>query len=50
LELLLKWHEKYPVSIYEKHRNQSIQGVQGNRNPLIDFPTHVRKIDFSLFS
>ncbi|KFN04063.1 endonuclease I [Bacillus clarus] len=50
IELLLKWHEKYPVSIYEKHRNQSIQEIQGNRNPLIDFPIHARKIDFSVIS
>ncbi|MFJ7682306.1 endonuclease I family protein [Peribacillus butanolivorans] len=50
IELLLKWNEEYPVSVYEKHRNHSIQEIQGNRNPLIDFPTHARKIDFSLFS
>ncbi|EOO70008.1 hypothetical protein IIC_04810 [Bacillus cereus VD021] len=50
IELLLKWHEQYPVSIYEKHRNQSIQGTQGNRNPLIDVPEYARKIDFSLGS
>ncbi|EJR57403.1 hypothetical protein IIO_04930 [Bacillus cereus VD115] len=50
IELLLRWHEQYPVSIYEKHRNQSIQDTQGNRNPLIDFPEYGRKIDFSLSS
>ncbi|MFB8331539.1 endonuclease I family protein [Bacillus wiedmannii] len=50
IELLLKWHEQYPVSIYERHRNQSIQDTQGNRNPLIDFPNYTHKIDFSLIS
>ncbi|MCI4251383.1 endonuclease [Bacillus sp. CCB-MMP212] len=48
IELLLKWHEEFPVSIYERHRNQSIQDTQGNRNPLVDFPNYARKIDFSL--
>lgn len=37
-ELLLSWHEEHPVSLYEKHRNAAIQELQGNRNPLIDFP------------
>ncbi|MEK4532000.1 MULTISPECIES: endonuclease I family protein [Solibacillus] len=38
VSLLLKWHHSFPVSIYEKHRNQAIQELQGNRNPFIDFP------------
>ncbi|MRC18783.1 endonuclease I [Bacillus thuringiensis] len=50
IELLLKWHEEFPVSIYERHRNQSIQETQGNRNPLVDFPNYARKIDFPLSS
>ncbi|KIL53036.1 endonuclease I family protein [Jeotgalibacillus campisalis] len=37
-ELLLKWHNEFPVTIYEKHRNQAIYEMQGNRNPYIDFP------------
>jgi endonuclease I len=37
-ELLLSWHEDYPVSLYEKHRNAAIQELQGNRNPFIDYP------------
>ncbi|MEH6847958.1 endonuclease I [Bacillus thuringiensis] len=50
IELLLKWHDEFPVSIYERHRNQSIQDTQGNRNPLVDFPNYARKIDFPLSS
>ncbi|KQU25625.1 endonuclease I [Bacillus sp. Leaf13] len=38
MELLLEWHQLFPVSLYEKHRNQAIFEVQGNRNPFIDFP------------
>ena len=38
LALLLEWHRQFPVSLYEKHRNQAIFEVQGNRNPYIDFP------------
>lgn len=38
VSLLLKWHQTFPVSIYEKHRNLAIHELQGNRNPFIDFP------------
>lgn len=37
-ELLLEWHQKFPVSLYEKHRNLAIYDLQGNRNPFIDDP------------
>ncbi len=38
IDLLLCWHEQFPVSVYEKHRNQAAYEIQGNRNPIIDFP------------
>ena len=47
LETLLRWHKEDPVSLYEKHRNQAIAELQGNRNPLIDHPEWADKIDFS---
>jgi endonuclease I len=47
VEQLLKWHKEYPVSDYEHHRNATIQDVQGNRNPFIDFPHLAEKVDFS---
>ncbi len=50
IELLLKWHEEFPVSIYERHRNQSIQDTQGIETPLLIFPNYARKIDFPLSS
>jgi endonuclease I len=37
-ELLLDWHQKFSPTLYEKHRNQAIYEIQGNRNPFIDFP------------
>ncbi|ASK61208.1 endonuclease I [Virgibacillus phasianinus] len=37
-KILLDWHQKFPPEIYEKHRNQAIYEMQGNRNPFIDFP------------
>jgi deoxyribonuclease I len=37
-ELLLDWHQKFLPTLYEKHRNQAIYEIQGNRNPFIDFP------------
>ncbi|MBN9417443.1 MAG: endonuclease [Candidatus Eremiobacteraeota bacterium] len=47
LALLLKWHKQEPPSLYEKHRNQAIEEMQGNRNPLIDHPEWAEKIDFT---
>ncbi len=38
IDHLLSWHEQFPVSVYEKHRNQATYEIQGNRNPIIDFP------------
>ncbi|MBN1643078.1 MAG: endonuclease [Anaerolineae bacterium] len=48
LSTLLEWHEQYPVTLYEKHRNAAIFEEQGNRNPLIDFPEWTSRIDFTL--
>jgi endonuclease I/V8-like Glu-specific endopeptidase len=48
LETLLAWHEAEPVTEHEKHRNAAIFEKQGNRNPLIDFPEWISKIDFRL--
>jgi len=46
LPLLIRWHEDFPVNIYEKHRNKAIFEIQGNRNPFIDFPDLTNKITF----
>ncbi|NJN93597.1 MAG: endonuclease I [Anaerolineales bacterium] len=43
---LLDWHRRFPVTLYEQHRNTAIFAVQGNRNPLIDFPEWADRIDF----
>lgn len=43
---LLEWHEQYPVTDYELHRNEVIGQKQGNRNPFIDFPELASKVDF----
>jgi endonuclease I len=48
LPMLLDWHHSDPVSQYEKHRNAAIFAIQGNRNPLIDYPQWADKIDFRL--
>lgn len=47
LPLLLQWNKENPVTDYERHRNATIQGLQGNRNPLVDFPELADKIDFT---
>lgn len=47
IQTLLKWHRENPVTLYEKHRNQAIAELQGNRNPLIDHPEWADQIDFT---
>jgi deoxyribonuclease I len=48
LPLLSRWNKEYKVSLFEKHRNQAIFRIQGNRNPFIDFPDLVGKIQFPI--
>ena len=47
IQTLLQWHREEPVSLYELHRNRAIEEIQGNRNPLIDFPELAERIDFT---
>ena len=37
-DLLLTWHRNDPVSEKELIRNNTVYGLQGNRNPFIDYP------------
>ncbi|MBZ4415804.1 endonuclease [Myxococcus sp. RHSTA-1-4] len=48
LQVLLSWHRADPVSDHERHRNQAIHEVQGNRNPFIDRPEWADHVDFRL--
>ena len=38
IDLLLKWNRQDPVSPKELARVEAIYGIQGNRNPFIDYP------------
>jgi endonuclease I len=38
LSVLMEWHHNDPVSTKEINRNNSIYGIQNNRNPFIDHP------------
>jgi len=38
IDLLLKWNKQDPVSDKERTRIETIYGIQGNRNPFIDYP------------
>ena len=42
--LFLKWHRQDPVSQKEIDRNQAVYGIQGNRNPFIDYPDFVEYV------
>ncbi|WAA12682.1 endonuclease I family protein [Fervidibacillus halotolerans] len=44
--ILVNWHDQFPVDLYEKHRNQAIYEIQGNRNPFIDFPNLIHQLEF----
>lgn len=46
LETMRNWHRADAVSLWERHRNTEIQKIQGNRNPLIDYPDWADKLDF----
>ena len=48
LDTLIKWANADKVDRWERHRNAEIFKIQGNRNPLIDFPELVDMIDFTL--
>jgi deoxyribonuclease I len=48
IPLLVRWHNEFPVTLYEKHRNQTIYRVQGNRNPFIDFSDLADKLVFPI--
>jgi deoxyribonuclease I len=45
---LSRWNKEFEVSLFEKHRNQAIYRIQGNRNPFIDFPDLAEKIQFPI--
>lgn len=36
--LLLQWSRQDPVDDIEKERNEAVYGIQGNRNPFVDYP------------
>ena len=44
LQTLLAWHELDPVDDFERNRNEVIYGIQGNRNPFIDYEHFVELI------
>ena len=48
LKTIVEWAKSDKVDRWERHRNAEIQKVQGNRNPLIDFPEMVDSINFGL--
>ena len=41
---LIEWNELDPVSDVEKHRNNAVQKIQGNRNPFVDYPNLVKQM------
>ena len=46
LQTIINWANGDKIDRWERHRNAEIQKVQGNRNPFIDFPELVNKVNF----
>jgi hypothetical protein len=47
INVLLQWHQQDPPSAIEIARNEYIFSIQKNRNPFIDNPTWVNRINFA---
>ena len=47
LPVLARWHAEEPPGEYEIHRNAAVFELQGNRNPLIDFPELVDRLPWA---
>ena len=47
IAMMQDWNRRYPPDLWEKHRNAAIEELQGNRNPLIDFPEMAEAVDFA---
>lgn len=47
INLLLQWHQQDPPSALEIARNEYIFSLQNNRNPFIDNPEWVNRINFN---
>jgi hypothetical protein len=47
INLLLQWHQQDPPSAVEIARNEYIFSIQKNRNPFIDNPSWVNRINFT---
>lgn len=46
IKTLIAWAKSDVPNEYELHRNEAIFEIQGNRNPFIDFPEWLDKVDF----
>jgi hypothetical protein len=43
-EILKQWNELDPPSEVEKLRNDTVEKIQGNRNPFVDYPKLVNNL------
>ncbi len=50
LAILMQWHKQDPPDKWEVDRNNYIQSIQQNRNPLVDHPEYANYINFNNLS
>lgn len=43
--ILKQWHDQFPPNAFEIGRNQGIYQLQNNRNPFVDYPQFVNRIN-----
>lgn len=43
--ILLQWHNQYPPSADERARNLAIENLQNNRNPFVDYPQFMDRMN-----
>tara|TARA_Y100000385_G_scaffold165735_2_gene171794 strand:- start:98 stop:1699 length:1602 start_codon:yes stop_codon:yes gene_type:complete len=41
---LRAWHNDYPIDSLDEYRNDGVYGLQGNRNPFVDYPQFIDRI------
>lgn len=42
--ILVQWHNSFPPDVIQQRRNDDVYAAQGNRNPFVDYPQFIERI------